>query len=112
MASNLWSWQRAQAIVIPRNALPKTSIGLSMRLGVAGQVAPVAGAGLAVLRRGEPTIGDGREGFGGLVLAEGIDLFRARGQTRQIKGHAAQQGPLIGGGGWGQLLLLKLAQDK
>ena len=31
MASNLWSWQRAQATVRPRNVLPKTSMRLSKR---------------------------------------------------------------------------------
>ena len=81
------------------------------RVGVAGEVEPVAAPALAVSRRRQQAIHDLGEGVRRLVFEEGVHLFRRRRQAGQIERGPAKQGALVGGLGRLESLGLQCRQD-
>ena len=84
----------------------------AVRVGIAGDVEPVAAPTLTVVRRGEEPVDDPGERVGALVGEEILDLGFRRRQADQIERGAAEQGALVGRGDGCETLVLEARQDE
>ena len=73
--------------------------GLARRVRVTHEVEPVPSPALAVMRRGEQTFNDCREGIRKRVALERVCFLGRGGKSDEIVAGAAQQGAFIGGCG-------------
>src|SRR5262249_38765586 len=64
---------------------------VTLRVGKASKVQPVPGVTLAVVRRRQQSIDETLVGGGGMVVREGVHLFRRRRQTEQVEVKAADE---------------------
>ena len=84
----------------------------AVRVGIAGDVEPMAAPALTVVRRCEEPVDDPGEGVGALVGEEIFDLGFRRGQADEIEGGAAEQGAFVGRGDGRKALLLESRQNE
>src|SRR5262249_17208765 len=70
---------------------------VTIGLGIADQVEPVASPLFAVMRRGEQPINQPLVGIRRIVFQESVDLFGRRGKAGQVVSDTADQGDAVSG---------------
>ena len=86
--------------------------GLARRVRVTHEVEPVPSPALAVMRRGEQTFNDCREGIRKRVALERVCFFSRGGKSDEIVAGAAQQGAFVRRSGRLSALLPQLREDE
>ena len=84
----------------------------AVRVGVAGDVEPVAAPAFAVVGRGEEPVDDPGEGVGALVGQEVLDLGFRRGQADQVERGAAEKRAPVGWRHRREAAFLEARQDE
>ena len=70
----------------------------TMRVGIVGDIEPVAGPAFAVTRRGQQLVDQLRVGVRRIIPDEGLDAFGGGRQAVQVEAQAADEGAAIGFG--------------
>src|SRR5262249_21196104 len=80
---------------------------VSVSVCVPGEVEPLKGHPLAVVRRAEQSVDASFVSIRGRIREKGVDLRRRGGQARKIKGHSTQQCRAVRFKRWAQPLFLE-----
>ena len=93
-------------------ALLAVGVDVAFRVGVAGDVQPVAAPSLSVVGRGEKPVDDLGEGLGRLVGEVRGDLFGRGREADEVVRRAAEEGELVRRRREGQAPLLELREEE